>query len=75
MRQVLASQLELTTDGTLYVEDPPKRYGEYQKAVNGNMVPSEVVIDQHREEFGHEYRLETEGAHPVERLRAPQPVK
>ena len=75
VRQVLAGQLELTTDGTRYVTDPPGRYGDYQSAVNGDMVPSEAVIDQHREQVGDEYRLETEGAHPVERLRAPQPVK
>ncbi len=74
VRQVLASQVDMTTDGTAYGAGPHSRYETYNSTVNGDMVPSEVVIDQHREEFGHEYRLETEGAHPVERLRDPQPV-
>ncbi len=75
VRQVLAGQVDMTTEGTRYGADPHTRYEDYQKAVNAGMVPSEEVIDQHREEFGHEYRLETEGAHPVERLRDAQPVK
>jgi len=32
--------------------------------------PSEQVIDVHRDRFGADYRIETEGPHPVERLRA-----
>jgi hypothetical protein len=48
------------------------RHSAYLDSVNGDGVPSEDVIDQHREQFGQEYRLETEGVHPVERLREPQ---
>jgi hypothetical protein len=28
------------------------------------------VIDDHRQQVGGEYRLQTEGEHPIERLRA-----
>jgi hypothetical protein len=31
----------------------------------GEKPPSERVIDEHLERFGEEYRLETEGPHPV----------
>jgi hypothetical protein len=74
VRQVLASQVDMTTDRTDYGSDRHRRYDSYQTAVNEGLVPSEAVIDQHREKFGHEYRLETEGQHPIERLREPQAV-
>jgi len=74
IRQVLATQVDMTTDGVRYGASPHARYEKYQSAVNDGMVPSEAVIDQHREQFGHEYRLETEGAHPIERLRETQAV-
>jgi hypothetical protein len=71
VRQVLAGQVEMSADG---VEIGPEssRHRSYLEAVNGDGVPSEDVIDQHRDQFGREYRTETEGAHPVERLRDPQ---
>jgi hypothetical protein len=70
VRDVLSSQLELTTDGTEFTTSPPARYGQYQSAVHGDgWVPSEAVIDEHREQFGTEYRDETEGEHPIEALR------
>jgi len=74
IRGVLASQVEMTTEGTTFGAAPHGRYEQYQEAVNHDDVPSETVIDQHREQFGHDYRLETEGPHPVERLREPQSV-
>jgi hypothetical protein len=37
----------------------------------GEEPPSEQVIAMHREMFGDEYRLETEGPHPVIDLRDP----
>jgi hypothetical protein len=41
-----------------------------QRALHGDApVPSEQVIDEPRAKFGVDYRLETEGPHPVERLR------
>jgi hypothetical protein len=74
VRQVLAAQVDMTTDRTEYGAEPHPRYEQYQAAVNDGLVPSEAVIDQHREQFGHEYRLETEGPHPIERLRETQAV-
>ncbi len=70
VREVLATQLDLTADGFDVTAEPPKRYGQYQEKVHdGVPVASELVIDQNREAHGHEYRIETEGEHPVERLR------
>ncbi len=74
VRQVLASQVDMTTDRTEYGASPHSRYEQYQGIVNAAEVPTEVVIDLHREQFGEEYRLETEGPHPIERLRETQPV-
>jgi len=74
VRQVLASQVDMTTDRTEYGAGPHARYEQYQKTVNGDEVPTEMVIDLHREQFGQEYRLETEGPHPIERLRETQAV-
>jgi len=74
VRDVLASQVDLTTDGTDYVDvhelPSDARYFKYQKMVNEDgRVPSVQVIEDHLHEFGQEYRLSTEGEHPVERLR------
>jgi len=74
IRQVLASQVEMTTEGTRFGAEPGARYEQYQESVNHDDVPSETVIDQHRKQFGQEYRLQTEGPHPVERLREPESV-
>jgi hypothetical protein len=72
VRGVLAEQLELTTDRLQFAFDKPDRYHDYQHAVHGDgptVAPSEVVIDQHVDQFGSEYRIQTEGEHPNERLR------
>lgn len=37
--------------------------------MSGEAPASERVIDEHRAAFGDEYRVQTEGEHPVERLR------
>jgi hypothetical protein len=71
VRQVLAEQVEWTTDRTQFGATPHRRYEDYQAIVNADGVPSEQVIDMHREALGGEYRVETEGAHPIERLREP----
>lgn len=45
---------------------------QIEQVHGGDKPPSERVIDDHRRrrrEFGQEYRLETEGTHPAERLR------
>jgi hypothetical protein len=73
VREILASQYDLRTDGVEYVrlEDLPKehRYFEYQNTVNAGGAPSELVIDETRQERGRDFRDETEGAHPIEGLR------
>jgi hypothetical protein len=73
VRELLAATIDLRADGIQYVEldDLPKdhRYFTYQNTVNAGGVPSEQVIDAARDDGG-EYRDETEGAHPVEDLRA-----
>jgi hypothetical protein len=70
VRQVLAEQVDLTADGFDVTTDAPKRYAQYQAMVHGDdPVPSEQIIAD-TVAAGGEYRLETEGEHPVERLRA-----
>jgi hypothetical protein len=75
VREILAAQLDLTTDGVRFVPvtEAPETYEIYQGAVNGaSFVPSEAVIEAHVAKFGGEYRLETEGPHPIEELQGPQ---
>ncbi|SDC23984.1 hypothetical protein [Actinokineospora iranica] len=75
LRELLDTQIDLTTLGEGYVRDAHERFERMQEALNGDgPPPSETVIDEHRERFGQDYRLSTEGEHPVEELRAPQPT-
>jgi rubrerythrin len=73
VRKILATQIDLTSKDSDFVpvstlpEDD--RYFEYQRRVNGDWVPTEEVIRANVEENGSEYRVETEGEHPVEGLR------
>jgi len=74
IREVLAGQVNLRTQGTQYVpldqlpQDAP--YFTYQRTVNGGgFVPSEQVVADRVSRGGGEYRLETEGPHPVESLQ------
>lgn len=74
VRQVLESQIDLTSKmsdfvpvSTLAGDD---RYFAYQSAVNGDWVPTEEVIRENAAKNGRDYRLETEGPHPVEGLRS-----
>ncbi|MBX6387569.1 MAG: hypothetical protein IRZ08_00975 [Frankia sp.] len=69
VRDVIATQLDLTSLGTGFVMDSHRRFQERLAQVNAGGVPSEQVIDAHRERFGSDYRIETEGQHPIERLR------
>jgi len=48
---------------------PDHRFFDYQRKVNSGGVPSNEVIEQHRAQFGEEYRDVTEGPHPIEPLR------
>jgi hypothetical protein len=71
LRHLLATQIDLTTLGAGYVREAHQRFEWMQEQLHGGeKPPSEQVIDAHRERFGDEYRLETEGPHPVEWLRA-----
>jgi rubrerythrin len=76
VRKVLLEQVDLTSKSSDFVpvatlpEDD--RYFDYQRAVNGDWVPTEEVIRANVQENGQEYRLETEGPHPVPGLREPE---
>lgn len=73
VREVLATQIDLTSKDSDFVpvstlpEDD--RYFEHQRRVNDQWVPTEEVVRQNAEKNGREYRLETEGPHPVPGLR------
>ena len=74
VREILATQIDLRTDGLDYVPDADlpahHRSRRYRDIVNAGGVPSEMVIDDNRAHNGHEFRDETEGEHPVAELRA-----
>lgn len=73
VRDVLASQVNLTSKDSEFVpvrELPADdRYFDYQAKVNDDWVPTEAVIAETIAAKGEEYRLETEGPHPVGGLR------
>lgn len=75
VRQVLSTQTHLVANGTEYVPvselSKDHRYFEFQGMVNdsGAIVPSQQVIDRTVLQTGADYRLETEGEHPVQALR------
>lgn len=73
IREVLASQVNLTGDGPEFVpvESLPQdhRYFQYQRTMNEGGVPSEQVIEEMERQKGKEYRLQTEGAHPLASAR------
>ncbi|MEU2684020.1 hypothetical protein ABZ654_09125 [Streptomyces hygroscopicus] len=71
VRELLATQIDLTTLGTGYVREAHERFQAMQALLNdGDRPPSERVMEQHRDMFGREYRLETEGEHPEPSLRS-----
>ncbi|MDT3397474.1 hypothetical protein RKE29_12575 [Streptomyces sp. B1866] len=70
VRELLDAQMDLTTLGAGYVREAHERFEAMQaKLNNGDQPPSERVIDQHRDMLGGEYRVESEGEHPVPSLR------
>ncbi|WP_315987443.1 hypothetical protein [Actinomadura sp. HBU206391] len=72
LRELLATQIDITTLGTGYVREAHERFQRMQEMVNGKeKPPSEHVIDDHRARFGRDYRMETDGPHPVPALREP----
>jgi hypothetical protein len=71
LRSLLATQMDLTKLGEGYVREAHERFEWMQQQLHdGQQPPTEEVIDLHREKSGDEYRIETEGPHPVEALRA-----
>jgi len=74
VRQIERNQYDLTADGPNYVPvdslAPDSRYFVIQEQINsGGFVPSQQVIAENIEKNGQDYRLETEGEHPVVQLR------
>jgi hypothetical protein len=73
VREILATQYELRTDGLDYVplDELPDdhRYFTFQDTMNSGGVPSEQIVDADREQRGTEYRDETDGPNPIEELR------
>ncbi|CAL9425608.1 hypothetical protein AB0A74_13495 [Saccharothrix sp. NPDC042600] len=70
LRELLDTQIDLTTLGTGYVQDAHERFEALQDAImGGEKPPSEVVVDLNRAEAGRDYRHSTEGEHPVPSLR------
>jgi hypothetical protein len=69
VRQVLANQIDLTARESKFLRirklGRDDRYYAYQAVVNREGVPSEAVIEEARAQLGEDYRLETEGPHPV----------
>ncbi|MGW0118590.1 hypothetical protein [Streptomyces sp. NPDC003327] len=71
LRELLATQIDLTTLGAGYVREAHERFEQMQQRLHdGEKPPSDRVVEQHREMFDRDYRLETEGPHPVESERA-----
>ena len=65
VRGLLDTQMDLTTLGTGYVREAHERFERMQEQIHGGgEPPSERVMAQHREMFGREYRIESEGEHP-----------
>ncbi|WP_084963396.1 hypothetical protein [Thermoactinospora rubra] len=70
LRELIATQIDYTTLGTGYVREAHERFERMQEQLHGGEEPpSEQVIADNRDKSGREYRLETEGPHPVEELR------
>ncbi len=73
IRNVLQNQIDLTARETEFVPvgSLPEnyRYFEYQKQVNDDFVPSQNIIRRHIDDKGADYRVETQGKHPVRELQ------
>ncbi|MFI7612261.1 hypothetical protein ACIBP6_13670 [Nonomuraea terrae] len=70
VRELIATQIDYTTLGTGYVQEAHERFEKMQEAImGGEKAPSERIIDDNRERSGREYRLQTEGDHPVRSLQ------
>src|SRR5690606_9609221 len=66
IRELIATQVDYTTLGTGYVQEAHDRLQRWQEQIiGGEERPSERVIEEHGARAGMEYRMETEGAHPL----------
>jgi hypothetical protein len=78
VRDVLRNQVHLTKKDTSYVpvgELPDDyRFFKYQDTVNADKVATQDVITQHIDEKGKDYRLQTEGDHPIKALQSRESV-
>ncbi|MCE0447135.1 hypothetical protein LT493_30285 [Streptomyces tricolor] len=65
LRELLDTQMDLTTLGAGYVREAHERFEKMQEQIHGGEAPpSDRVIAEHDEMFGREYRVQTEGEHP-----------
>jgi rubrerythrin len=74
VRKILASQTHFTAENQRYVPlknaENRDRYERYLDAVNGDeFVPSQRAVEECIRRDSQDYRLETEGDHPVDLLR------
>lgn len=73
LRELLDTQMDLTTLGAGYVREAHERFEQMQEAVHGGEAPpSDRVMTEHDEMFGREYRVQTEGEHPDPAMREKQ---
>ncbi|MEU9029690.1 hypothetical protein AB0D46_19630 [Streptomyces sp. NPDC048383] len=71
LRELLATQIDLTTLGAGYVRETHEHFEEMQATIHGGeAAPSDRVMQQHQEMFGRDYRVETESPHPDPAQRA-----
>lgn len=62
LRELLDTQIDLTTLGAGYVREAHERFEAMQRAVNGDgKPPSELVMEQHQDMYGRDYRVESAG--------------
>jgi hypothetical protein len=72
VRHLLDTQLDITTLGTGYVREAHERFEQMQQRLNGpGGSTGDQVIREHQDLFDRDYRMETDGPHPVEHLREP----
>jgi hypothetical protein len=65
LRELLATEIDLTTLGAGYVREAHERFQRMQERLNGAAEPpSDQVVAQHRQMLGQDYRVQTEGEHP-----------
>lgn len=76
VRDIIATQLDMTTDGTNFVplDKMPERYVKFQGKVNSKGCPSETVVDDLIRKTGNDYRNEIEGPYPIQKYRQKEAV-